>query len=263
MSERQPSAKPRLRPAAARREFDGWGDLVHREPTKEPDWMAADAWKLRPVKRLGRVQNRHPIIMLLTMTSHRVLEPEQTLRFPLRRAGLLLTARSFLGVAGLLLAACGRRDTGDWTMRVDTLRSGADPARVAASLRTNGKEGPEGAARTHDVVLSLDCFGDNATVAIMSDQALRQGSTDVRMSVDGARPRTIKGFAGTTTTGGKVLLTITQDSLMAWLNGHRRAVVNYADGAGSYQTTAEFPIVGVQRHRARFLAVCAGSAKQR
>ena len=169
-----------------------------------------------------------------------------------------------VGLAGPLLAACGGRDTGDWTMRVDTLRTGTDPnARVAASLRTNGKEGPDGAAPTHDVVLSLDCFGDNATVAIMTDQALRQGSTDARVSVDSAPPRTIKGFAGTTTTGGKVLLTIAQDSLMAWLHGHRRAIVNYADGAGSYKTTAEFPIGGLERHRASFLAACAGREKRR
>jgi hypothetical protein len=166
--------------------------------------------------------------------------------------------RSGLGLAGLLLAACGGRDTGgDWTMRVDTVRAGAEPGtRVAASLRSNGKEGPEGAAPTHDVVLSFDCFGENATVTIMTDQALRQGSTEVRLRVDSAPARTIKGFAGTTSTGGKVLLTIAQDSLLAWLNGHRRAIVNYADGAGSYKTTAEFPIGGLERHRASFLLAC-------
>ena len=177
-----------------------------------------------------------------------------TVRPPLGSEVVVLLA---VGLAGPLLAACGGRDAGDWTMRVDTLRTGADPnARVAASLRTNGKEGPDGAAPTHDVVLSLDCFGDNATVAIMTDQALRQGSTDVRLRVDRARPRKIKGFAGTTSTGGKVLLTIAQDSLLTWLNGHRRGVVSYADGAGSYKTTAEFPIVGLERHRASFLAAC-------
>jgi hypothetical protein len=166
--------------------------------------------------------------------------------------------RSALGLAGLLLAGCGGRDThGDWTMRVDTVRAGAETgARTTASLRADGKEGPEGAAPTHAVVLSLDCFGDNATVAIMTDQALRQGSVDVRMSVDSAPPRTIKGFAGTTSTGGKVLLTIAQDSLLAWLNGHRRASVTYADGAGSYKTTAEFPVGGIEQHRASFLAAC-------
>ena len=168
--------------------------------------------------------------------------------------------RSALLLAGPLLASCGGRDSsGDWTMRVDTVRAGAEAGtRTTTSLRTNGKEGPEGAAPTHDVVLSLDCFGDNTTVAIMTDQALRQGSTDVRVSVDSAPPRKIEGFAGTTTTGGKVLLTIAQDSLLTLLNGHRRATVSYADGAGSYKTTAEFPIRGVQQHRASFLAACAG-----
>jgi hypothetical protein len=180
------------------------------------------------------------------MTSHVLLEIKPIVR-------------SALGVAGLLVAACGGRDTGgDWTMRVDTVRAGAEPGtRLTASLRTDGKEGAEGAAPTHAVVLSLDCFGDNETVAIMTDQALRQGSTDVRLRVDNAPARKIKAFAGTTSTGGKVLLTIAQDSLLAWLNGHRRAVVSYADGAGSYKTTAEFPIGGLERHRAPFLAACA------
>lgn len=168
-----------------------------------------------------------------------------------------------LGLAGLLLAACGGRDTGgDWTMRVDTVRTGAEAGtRTTAWLRTNGKEGSDSAAPTHAMVLSFDCFSDNATVAIMTDQALRQGSTDVRMSVDSAPARRIKGFAGTTSTGGKVLLTIAQDSLLARLTGHRRAIVSYADGAGSYKTTAEFPIGGLERHRAAFLAACAKRAK--
>lgn len=176
--------------------------------------------------------------------------------------------RSAVGLAGLLLVACGGRKTnGDWTMRVDTARAGAEPGRVTASLRTDGHEGPEGAAAgaapAHTVVLSLDCFGDNATVAIMTDQALRQGSTDVRLGVDSGPPRTIKGFAGTTTTGGKVLLTVAQDSLLAWLTGHRRATVNYADGAGSNKTIAAFPIGGLERQRAPFMAACGQRAVKR
>jgi hypothetical protein len=55
-----------------------------------------------------------------------------------------------------------------------------------------------------------------------------------------------------------VLLAITQDSLLAWLSGHRRAIVNYADGAGSYQTTAAFPIGGLERYKASFHGACAG-----
>ena len=165
-------------------------------------------------------------------------------------------------MAGLLLAACGGRDTGDWTMRVDTVRAGGEAGpRTTVSLRTNGKEGPEGAPPKRDVALSFDCFGENATVAIMTNQALRQGSTDVRVSVDSGAPRTIEGFAGTTSTGGKVLLTIAQDSLLAWLSGHRRATVSYADGAGSSKTTAEFPVGGLARERAAFLAACGRRAE--
>ena len=170
-----------------------------------------------------------------------------------------------LGLAGLLLpAACGGRDTdGDWTLRVDTVPPGAEPGtRSTASLRTDGKEGSDSAG-ARAVVLSFDCFGDNRMVAIMTDQALRQGSTEVRLSVDSAPPRTIKGFAGTTNTGGKVLLTIAQDSLLAWLDGHRRAIVHYADGAGSYKTTAEFPVGGLEQHRASFLAACAKRGEKR
>jgi hypothetical protein len=167
--------------------------------------------------------------------------------------------RSGVALAALLVAACGGRDaSGDWTMHVDTVRAGAGSGtQFTAWLRTDGKEGPEGEAPTHDVVLSLDCFRDNATVAIMTNQALRQGSTDVRLSVDSAPPRKLKGFAGTTSTGGKVLLTIGQDSLVKLLTGHRRASVSYADGAGSYKTTAEFPVGGLENHSAAFLAACA------
>jgi hypothetical protein len=61
-------------------------------------------------------------------------------------------------------------------MRVDTVGAGVEPrTRVTASLRASGKEGPEGETPTHAVMLSFDCFGENTTVAIMTDQALRQG----------------------------------------------------------------------------------------
>ena len=192
-----------------------------------------------------------PVIILYTMTDRPILDSTNLVR-------------SVLGLAGLLLAACGGREAaGSWTLRADTARAGAGAGtQVTASLRTDGTEGPDGQAPTHAVVLSFDCFGDNATVAIMTDQALRQGSTDVRLTVDSARPRALKGFAGTTSTGGKVLLTISQDSLLALLNGHHRAIVSYADGAGSYKTTAKFPIEGLERHQTAFLAACPKTAKK-
>jgi hypothetical protein len=172
-------------------------------------------------------------------------------------------AHTAAALTALLVAACsgrGKSGGGDWAMRVDTV-AGATGPRVTTSLRANGKEGAEGEAPTKPVVLSLDCFGDNATVAIMTDQALRQGSTDVRVSLDSAPPRKLPGFACTTTTGGKVMLTIAQDSLLTLLRGHRHATVRYADGAGSYQTTAEFPITGIEQHRAAFLAACGSRGK--
>src|SRR3954469_12871423 len=99
--------------------------------------------------------------MEVALTGRAVLEPTHIVR-------------SALGLAGLLVAACGSRDAGgDWTMRVDTVRTGAaSGTQTTTTLRANGKEGADGAAPTHDVVLSFDCFGDNATVAIMTDQSL-------------------------------------------------------------------------------------------
>jgi hypothetical protein len=159
-----------------------------------------------------------------------------------------------------VLIGCGGRDSepgaGDWEFKVDTVQS-AGGAHQTAFLRVVGQEGPRGEARTRSVILSLDCRPENAGSAIMTDQALRQGSTEATVTVDGGAPLTVKGFAGTTQSSGQVVLTISQDSLLAALGGHRRAVIEYADGAGSSRTTAEFPIAGVETYRDRFLAACA------
>jgi hypothetical protein len=121
-----------------------------------------------------------------------------------------------------------------------------------------GKEGPEGEPRSRAVILSFDCRQDNAGGRIMTDQALRQGSVETRLMVDRNPPLRLPGFAGTTPTGGQVVLTIPLDSLLALLTGHQRAIIEYADGAGSSRTTAEFPVIGVETYRPRFLAACAG-----
>jgi hypothetical protein len=107
------------------------------------------------------------------------------------------------------------------------------------------------------VILSFDCRPENAGSAIMTDQALRQGSMEATLTVDGGPPIRVPGFAGTTQTSGQVVLTIPQDSLLATLGGHQRAIIEYADGAGSSKTTAEFPVAGVESYRDRFLAACA------
>ena len=91
----------------------------------------------------------------------------------------------------------------------------------------------------------------------MTGQALRQGSVETRLQVDADPPRRIPGFAGTTASGGQVVLTIPQDSVLAILSGRQRAVIEYADGAGSSRTTAEFPIAGLEKYREPFLAACA------
>lgn len=164
--------------------------------------------------------------------------------------------------AMVMLAACGGRDggagAGAWEFKVDTAPSGTDGSGgETARLRAVGQEGPEGAAPTKAVILSFDCLGDKAISTIMTDQALRQGSAETRLTVDGASPRSIPGFAGTTASGGQVVLTIPQDSLLGLLSGHQRARIEYADGAASSRTVAEFPVAGIERYRDSFLAACA------
>jgi hypothetical protein len=169
-----------------------------------------------------------------------------------------LTLRASLS-AIVLLAACGGRDAGSaWQFKVDTTRAETEGSvRETSSLRSIGKERPEGAAGTNAVILSFDCLGDKAISTILTDQALRQGSVLTRLTVDADSPRRIPGFAGTTPSGGQVVLTIPQDSMLVLLSGHQRALIEYADGAGSYKTTAEFPVAGLEKYRGPFLAVCA------
>jgi hypothetical protein len=172
-----------------------------------------------------------------------------------------LTLRATLS-AIVLVAACGDRDgrsgTDTWQFKVDTTRSETDgSARETSWLRTIGKERPEGAAGANAVILSFDCLGDNAISTIITDQALRQGSVQTRLTVDAGSARRIPGFAGTTSSGGQVVLTIPQDSMLMLLSGHQRALIEYADGAGSSKTIAEFPVAGLEKHRGPFLAACA------
>ena len=163
----------------------------------------------------------------------------------------------------VLLAACGvGRDAastaGSWQFKVDTTRSETDSiARETSSLRVIGQERPDGAAETKSAVLSFDCFRDNALSTIMTDQALRQGTAEARLTLDAGKPRRIPGFAGTTSSGGQVVLTIPQDSMLVLLRGHQRALIEYADGAGSSKTIAEFSVTGLEQYRGPFLAACA------
>jgi len=155
--------------------------------------------------------------------------------------------------AVVLVAACGGRDAGSggsWQFKVDS------GVRETSWLRVTGKEGPEGAAGTNAVILSFDCFPHKAISTIMTDQALRQGSAEARVTVDAGSPRRIPGFAGTTSSGGQLVLTIPQDSMLALLSRHQRARIEYVDGAGSSRTIAEFPIAGLEKYRGPFLAAC-------
>ena len=161
----------------------------------------------------------------------------------------------------VLLAACGGHEAdsgaGIWQFKVDTTRSGTDSSvRETSSLRVIGQERPEGAAETKAVVLSFDCFRDNAISTIMTDQALRQGTAEARLTLDAGKPRRIPGFAGTTPSGGQLVLTIPQDSMLALLSRHQRARIEYVDGAGSSRTIAQFPIAGLEKYRGPFLAAC-------
>jgi hypothetical protein len=159
-----------------------------------------------------------------------------------------------------ILTGCGdrRRAQGPWEFKVDS--SGARPA---ASLRSVGREGPRGEPQKSEAALSLDCRADHTGATILTGQALRQGSVDVELTLDAAPQRKIPGFAGTTESGGQLVLTISLDSVLALLTGHQRATVDYEDGAGSSKTTAIFPIAGLQARRAEFIAACDRSGGDR
>jgi hypothetical protein len=159
-------------------------------------------------------------------------------------------------VAAVALGACGVGKTGGegaWEFHVDGGGTGAAPA---AWLRAIGKEGPPGEPQTASAILSLDCRSDHTGATILTEQALRQGSVELELTLDTAEPRRLPAFAGTTPTGGQVVLTLPLDSVVALLSGHRQATIEYADGAGSSRTTAVFPIAGLETHRERFLAGC-------
>ncbi|MEO7476947.1 MAG: hypothetical protein ABIY46_16610 [Gemmatimonadales bacterium] len=161
-----------------------------------------------------------------------------------------------------MVAACtgGDRGSGEdgWEFKVDTVRSDSDGGiRSTTSLRAAGKEGPPGAPQTEAVILSLDCLPGRTLSTIMTDQALRQGTAEVQLRVDGEPSRRLPGFAGTTPTGGQLVLTIPQDSVLALLRGHQRATIDYSDGAGSSKSTAVFSVAGLEKYRAPFLAACA------
>lgn len=161
--------------------------------------------------------------------------------------------------AVVLVAACGGRDAdagaGGWQFTVDT--TGA-----SSSLQVVGTEQRDGAAETAPVVLRFDCLQRNALSTIMTDQALRQGSASARVTVDSGAARRIPGFAGTTSSGGQLVLRISQDSMLGMLSGHRRARVEYEDGAGSSRAVAEFSIGGLEQYRGRFVAACARGGKR-
>jgi hypothetical protein len=171
---------------------------------------------------------------------------------------------SSLGVALSVIAgvgACTKRSRasheGAWEFKVDTARPRAGGIRATTWLRAAGKEGPPGAPQTNAVILSFDCLTGHTSSAIMTNQALRQGSAEVRLKLDAEPPRRLPGFAGTTPTGGQLVLTIPQDSVLALLSGHQRATIEYADGAGSSKSTAVFSVAGLEKYRAPFLAACA------
>jgi hypothetical protein len=178
-----------------------------------------------------------------------------------RPEGLAPSLRAALSALALVGACTGgdrASREGAWEFRVDTVRSDSDGGiRSASRLRAVGKEGPRGAPQTEAVILSFDCLPGHTMSTIMTDQALRQGSVQVHLKLDADPPRRLPGFAGTTPTGGQLVLTIPQDSVLALLSGHQRATIEYADAAGSSKSTAVFSVAGLERLRAPFLAACA------
>jgi hypothetical protein len=165
-------------------------------------------------------------------------------------------------LAGLaLLMACSGSNrgagTGSWELGVDTIRSDAG-VRAVPRLRVVGKEGPQGAPQTEAVVLSFDCLPGHPVTTVLTNQALRQGSVDVALTLDADQPRRLPGFAGTTPSGGQLVFTVPLDSMLVLIRGHQRATVEYADGAGSSKTTAMFAVAGLEKFEGRFRASCPG-----
>jgi hypothetical protein len=167
------------------------------------------------------------------------------------RAGLLALAA---------ISACGGGNHGPgeagWELGADTVRGNAGVHSVPR-LRAVGKEGPPGEPQVQAVVLSFDCLPERAISTILTDQKLRQGSVDVQLKLDADSPRRLPAFAGTTPSGGQLVFTIPQDSVLVLLRGHQLATIEYADGAGSSKTTAVFSLAGLEKVRAPFQAACA------
>jgi hypothetical protein len=176
----------------------------------------------------------------------------------MRREAATLSTLALLAA----LSACGDRGSkaeGSWEFKTDS-GAGAHPA---AWLRSIGKEGPRGEPQKTAVVLSLDCRADHTGATILTEQPLRQGSVDVELTLDAGPPHRVPGFAGVTGNTGQLVLTVSLDSVLALLAGHRTATVNYEDGAGSSKTTAVFPIDGLDGRSAGFIAACDRSGGDR
>ena len=174
-----------------------------------------------------------------------------------REASILTIFAAFAAVAGC--GGRGGKTEGAWELKADS----GQGARPAAWLRSVGKDGPRGEPPKSSAVLSLDCRADHTGATILTEQPLRQGSVDVEMTLDAEPARRIPGFAGTTGSTGQLVLTVSLDSVLTLLAGHRVATINYEDGAGSSKTTAVFPIDGLAARRAEFVAACDRSGGDR
>ena len=175
------------------------------------------------------------------------------------RLGRLAAIFSALVASGACSSEQRAARDGAWEFQVDTARSDtAANAGPAAWLRGTGVEGPQGKPQTTAAILSFDCRPDHTGATILTAQALRQGTADVTLALDEDRARPIDAFAGTTATGGQVVLTPPLDSVLGLVRGRQRITIEYADGAGSSKTTAVFDLAGLETFRERFLAACGG-----
>src|SRR5262249_16944667 len=107
----------------------------------------------------------------------------------------------------------------------------------------------------------FDCLPERAISTIITNQNLRQGSVDVRLKLDAGPPHRLQGFAGTTPSGGQLVFTIPQDSMLPLLRGPKEVTLEYADGAGSSKTTAVFSLAGLEKVQAAFQAACAKASR--
>jgi hypothetical protein len=156
------------------------------------------------------------------------------------------------------LTACDAgQDSAQWMLQVDTLRSDIDGSvRLATTLEVLGKEGLKGEPRDRAVRLRFDCRrGTGAFAAVLTPRALGSGSATLRIRLDSLLPYPVLAVSGAFGEWGMVYIS-EWSALLDSLRRHRSMLLEYS-GVQAPRTVAEFPVVGIDSLRPRFLEACA------